>query len=76
MLFYTGLPLVLAAACALVFRLLMASVDRKRQRALKNREAAYRSRAKKRQKLQANQLYPASMQVECPRAECLGLAYP
>jgi hypothetical protein len=29
----------------------------------------------KRQRLQENRLYPASMQVECPRAECLGLAY-
>lgn len=29
----------------------------------------------KRRRLQQNPLYPAHMQVECPRAECLGLAY-
>jgi len=29
----------------------------------------------KRLRLQANRLFPAEMQVECPRAECLGLAY-
>lgn len=29
----------------------------------------------KRRRLQANVLYPPEMQVECPRAECLGLAY-
>lgn len=29
----------------------------------------------RRKRLQANPLYPASVQVECPRAECLGLGY-
>mmetsp|Transcript_17006 Transcript_17006/g.30850 ORF Transcript_17006/g.30850 Transcript_17006/m.30850 type:complete len:711 (+) Transcript_17006:94-2226(+) len=29
----------------------------------------------RRRHLQANVLYPAEVQVECPRAECLGLAY-
>lgn len=29
----------------------------------------------KRRRLQDNSLYPSEVQVECPRAECLGLAY-
>jgi hypothetical protein len=28
-----------------------------------------------RRRIQANPLYPPSVQVECPRAECLGLGY-
>jgi len=29
----------------------------------------------RRRHIKANELFPAEMQVECPRAECLGLGY-